>query len=87
MKFRVSRHALEELQRRGIPPEVLTAVLDAPEQVIEERQGRQALQSRVRFANGRMYLVRAIIATDVDPPVVTTVYRTTKIAKYWRQSQ
>jgi hypothetical protein len=32
-----------------------------------------------------MYLVRAIIATDKEPPVVITVYRTSKVQKYWRQ--
>lgn len=32
-----------------------------------------------------MYLVRAIIATDKEPAVLVTVYRTSKIEKYWRQ--
>ena len=32
-----------------------------------------------------MYLVRAIVAEDADPPVVVTVYRTRKIARYWRE--
>jgi hypothetical protein len=84
--FRVSRHALEEMQRRGIATEVLDSLLEGPEQVVVEREGRQALQSRVRFPDGRIYLVRAIVATDVDPPVVVTVYQTTRIAKCWRQS-
>jgi len=31
-----------------------------------------------------MYLLRAVVATDKEPPVVVTVYRTSKIEKYWR---
>jgi hypothetical protein len=31
-----------------------------------------------------MYLVRAVVAMDKDPPVVVTVYRTSKVEKYWR---
>jgi hypothetical protein len=31
-----------------------------------------------------MYLLRAVVATEKEPPVVVTVYRTSKIEKYWR---
>jgi len=31
-----------------------------------------------------MFLLRAIVAEDVDSPLVVTVYRTRKIGKYWR---
>ena len=42
-------------------------------------------QSQIELRPGRMFLVRAIVAEDADPPVVVTVYRTRKIAKYWRE--
>ena len=47
--------------------------------------GLRAYQSQIELRPGRMYLVRAIVAEDADPPVVVTVYRTRKIAKYWRE--
>jgi len=31
-----------------------------------------------------MYLVRVVVAMGKDPPVVVTVYRTSKVEKYWR---
>jgi hypothetical protein len=31
-----------------------------------------------------MFRLRVIVAVDKDPPVIVTVYRTSKIAKYWR---
>ncbi len=83
MKFRLSRHAREEIERRDIPLELLTSVLENPEQIIPERYGKQAYQSRVDFG-GQVFLLRAIVAKDTDPPVVVTAYRTKKIDKYWR---
>jgi hypothetical protein len=44
----------------------------------------QIFQSRLEFGDGRMYLLRAVVAMEKEPPVVVTVYRTGKIEKYWR---
>ena len=84
MKFRLSDHAREELIRRAIPPALLTAVLERPEQIVPERGGAKAYQSRLAFGGGRIFLPRAIVRDDLTPPLVVTVYRTSKIAKYWR---
>ena len=84
MNFVVSRHAEEELVRRQIPDLWLKSVLENPEQRIRQSGGQEILQSRVVSANGKMYLMRAVVAADKDPPVVITVYRTSKIDKYWR---
>lgn len=84
MNFLVSRHAKEELLRRQIPDLWLKSVLENPEQRIRQPGGQEMLQSRLVSANGKMYLMRAVVAADKDPPVVITVYRTSKIDKYWR---
>ena len=83
MEFRITDHARKELTRRQIPESALKAVLDNPEQIVPEESGRKAYQSRLDFG-GKIYLVRAIVEDDVKPAVVVTVYRTSKIAKYWR---
>lgn len=85
MRFIISNHALSEMERRGIVREVLEPVLDNPQQVIKERNGRSAYQSKIMFGGGKMFLLRAIVMDEVDPAVVITVYRTSKIEKYWRQ--
>jgi hypothetical protein len=61
-----------------------TAVLANPQQVIDLPAGKKAYQSQLDFGGGRIFLLRVIVAVDVDPHLVVTVYRTTKIAKYWR---
>lgn len=85
MKFRLSRHAEEAIAERRIPPAVLQAVLESPQQIVPAHGGLRAYQSQIELRPGRMYLVRAIVAEDADPPVVVTVYRTRKIARYWRE--
>jgi hypothetical protein len=46
--------------------------------------GRRAYQSQLDFTNGKVYLVRAIVDEGFEPSVVVTVYRTSRISKYWR---
>ena len=83
MEFRLSRHVRDELERRSIPLDLLQSVLQNPEQIVAAHGGTRAYQSRVEI-DGRMYLLRIIVAEDVEPGVVVTAYRTTKISKYWR---
>ena len=71
--------------RRQIPREWVDAVLSAPEQTLAQPVGVQILQSRFGAADGKTYLVRAVVATAKEPAVVVTVYRTSKIEKYWKE--
>jgi len=68
-----------------IPLELVQAVMDQPEQRLadESRAGRWIHQSRLRFEDEKMYLLRVVVAEDEHPPVIITVYRTSKIEKYW----
>ena len=50
--------------------------------------GRVVLHSRVEMGSpAKMYLVRVFVDVDRNPPEVVTVYRTSRISKYWRQDQ
>ena len=80
MRFRVSRHAAEEMMRRGIPDGLLELVLGDPQQRLPQPGGTEIFQSQLKDDHGRIYLV----AVDEEPPVVVTVYRTSKIEKFWR---
>ena len=85
MAFRLSRHAEWEMARRGIPLALVQVVMERPEQrlVDESRTGRWIRQSRLRFEDGKMYLLRVVVAEEEQPPVIITAYRTSKIEKYW----
>lgn len=84
MRFKLSRHAQEEMKRRAIPPAFVEAVLEKPDQIVPARRGKHVYQSQFDFGSGKIFLVRAIVDDQVDPPTVVTVYRTSKIGKYWR---
>jgi hypothetical protein len=84
LRFKLSDHAKQEMKRRGISPALLDSVLQHPQQVIDEERGKKVYQSQLDVGAGRIFLLRAIINDEVDPAIVVTVYRTSKIIKYWR---
>jgi len=74
------------MQRRGIGREVVLQVMSGPEQTIDVRPGRVVMQSRTT-QEGRVYLVRVFVDMDRHPAEVVTVYRTSKVSKYWRAGE
>ena len=81
--FILTPHALLEVKRRGLDETLIQQVLTAPEQREMVRPGRDVLQSRFDMA-GKLYLVRVFVDVDRSPAEVLTVYRTSRIEKYWR---
>ncbi len=49
MAFRLSRHARDEMARRGIPQHMVDDVLANPQLVIDLPDGKKAYQSQVDF--------------------------------------
>jgi hypothetical protein len=85
-EYVLTHHAEFEMQQRGIGREVVQQVLSVPEQTIDVRPVRVVLQSRAT-QEGRVYLVRVFVDVDRSPAEVITVYRTSKVSKYWRGSR
>ena len=81
----LTQHARKEAARRGIPREWLDETLANPEQVVDASGGRKAWQSRFD-SDGRTYLLRVIVEEKDARPVVVTVYRTSRVEKYWRST-
>jgi hypothetical protein len=83
--YRITEHALSEMRRRGIDEQLVDQVVSHPEQELPVRPGRVLRQSRITMGEPeRRYLVRVIMDVDREPPEVVTVYRTSKIDRYWR---
>jgi hypothetical protein len=80
----LSEHARRQAARRSIPESTVMDIAVAPEQVIAVRVGREVRQSRVTLPDGRSHLVRIVADTVGHDIRVVTVYRTSKVAKYWR---
>ena len=83
--YRLTDHALMEMTRRQITEADVATVPAAPEQTEIERTGREIYQSRLEMGEPpKVYLLRVFVDVDRHPPEVVTVYRTSKIVKYWR---
>ena len=83
--YSLTTHAQEEMNRRQISSDEVDNVLAAPEQIQSVRQGRDVYQSRIEAGKPlQKYLLRVFVDVDRDPPEVVTVYRTSKVTKYWR---
>jgi hypothetical protein len=84
-EFEFTDHALIEMARRQISEEDVKAVLANPEQTEMVLEGRAVYQSRPEMGEPPgIYLLSVFIDIDPGPPYVVTVYRTSKIEKYWR---
>lgn len=84
-RYRLTDHAQMEMVRRAITEDEVATVLASPEQSEPIREGREVYQSQ--FQRGeppKTYLLRVFVDVDREPPDVVTVYRTSKIEKYWR---
>lgn len=83
---RISAHAFAQAARRGVDEATLTRIAERPEQVVPVRPGREVRQSRIQNPEGTSYLVRVFVDIVAGEETVVTVYKTSKIAKYWRES-
>lgn len=82
--WRLTPHVRRMMERRGIDVATVRAVLVQPTQRISRGSGRMVVQRRMLLGDPpREYLVRVFVDLDRSPAEVVTVYRTSKISKYW----
>ena len=81
MKFSFSKHALDQMSRRRISEEVVKRVIISPDMRISEED--YTIYQKVEESDHRKYLIRVFINLSKDPPQIITVYRTSKISKYY----
>ena len=83
--YRLTDHARFEMTRRQISEAEVENVLAAPEQTECVREGRAVYQSRIELGEpSKTYLLRVVVDIDCQPAEVVTVYRSSKVQKYWR---
>jgi len=83
--FVFTDHALTEMTRREITQDDVRTVLANPEQMELVRKGRAVYQAKLEMGEPpKTYILRVFIDIDREPLYIVTVYRTSKIEKYWR---
>lgn len=83
MRFGLTRHAQAEMLRRHIPETLVNQIAQSPEQIVKEHGDILCYQS-IRQEGDKSYLIRVMINPTTDPAQIVTVYKTSKIDKYWR---
>ena len=84
MNFIFSKHADEQMVRRSLKRSVVEAVFLKPEQVLEDENDEdiKIYQSIVKEGD-ILFLYRVFVNTKVQPNMIVTLYKTTKIDKYY----
>lgn len=76
MTFEFSKHALEQMELRGISKQTVEKILADPSQIKHE-DDKKVYQSIVKN-----YLIRIFVNDSKKPKLIITVYKTSKIKKY-----
>lgn len=84
-KFEFSEHAKEQIKFRDIDESLVIQVLNFPQQIYKDESGKEKLvyQSIFEKQSTEPYLIRVFINSEINPKRVITVYKTSKIKKYW----
>ena len=82
MTYQISQHAQKQMIVRGISTEIVDRILSGPDQTIEQ-DDLMVFQGIIKDVRESRYLVRVFVNMDKTPPLVVTVYKTSKIEKYY----
>ena len=81
MLFNISKHALDQMKLRGIEESIVNDILTEPGQIITDED--KTIYQSVIVDKGRQYLIRIFVNHLKIPNMVITVYKTSKITKYY----
>lgn len=88
MEILISEHANFEMKRRNIPSNFVLNVARDPQQKVLTSGGRTIYQSVLDdLETGKKMLFRVIVKDDKDKRNIITVYKTSKINKYWESGE
>lgn len=80
----LTNHAKFEAHRRNIPEEIIKSAIFEPQQKLPAKKGRVIIQNRYfDKTENREMLLRVIGLETSDEFKVITLYKTSKIKKYW----
>lgn len=84
MNYILSEHVKQRAIERGITFDIIDQIINFPQQVVSEAEtGQKIYQSVIDFSEKKTYLVRVFVNTTTEPNIVKSVYRTSKIEKYY----
>ena len=82
--FRFSNHAEERLVSRGLSKQIVIEVLDNPDRIIR-LDSSLSIHQKIFVESSKRVLYRVFVNHDLDPNLIVTVYKTSKLEKYENQ--
>jgi hypothetical protein len=84
MDFIFSKHAEEQMQRRNISRSMATDTVLHPDQTLvdDEFPGMKIFQSLIS-EDEQIFLLRVFVNVERRPNIIVTLYKTSKIKKYY----
>jgi len=83
MRIKLLRHVSEQAKERGIDMGLIKETLSNPEQIVPDLKGLKTAQ-RKYLDKDKQYLIRVIFNEEKGLRIGITVYKTSKLKKYWR---
>ncbi len=86
MEVFLEGHASFEAERRGISEEIIRSVVLNPQQKIPSKKGRIIVQNKYYDKEENKEMLLRVIGIETSERFnVVTVYKTSKITKYWME--
>ena len=82
--FILSKHAKEQLEVRRINETLVWKIIENPQQELREGLEKKVYQSIIADEKGEEQLIRVFVNVAKHPKLIITVYKTSKIQKYWK---
>lgn len=80
MDFKFSQHAIDQICERKISKDTVKKILLSPIKVVQDNE--LSIYHGIINEENKQYLIRIFVNHSVQPAVIITVYRTSKIKKY-----
>ncbi|MDR2962513.1 MAG: DUF4258 domain-containing protein [Bacteroidales bacterium] len=83
-EFCFSNHAIEQIERRGISRETAITAMENPDQICVDTENQDLrIYHYLLKEHEQMFLLRIFVNVMKQPNVIVTIYKTTKIHKYY----
>ena len=84
MKFEYSKHAEEQMLLRNIKREDVEKAIKFPDQILSDENDLYVkIYQYLLKENSQMFLLRIFVNISKSPNKIVTLYKTTKISKYY----
>jgi len=78
-------HAKQRIEERKISFELIKQAIENPDQIINENSSKIFHKIYIDKKKDKSYLLRVFITEDPKRIIISSVYRTSTIKKYWRE--